>query len=263
MISSTVLPVLLAVSMQPTSPNLPVFGGGKLVNIFDDDAALTNASAHVAWSLALPLGGYAVGGRRGMWIAGLSWIGAAFLTETFFHAPPRPGAAYPSEVRADLLTKVVPCAAVLAWDLLRARRAGPGLDEDAETARKARERLAAKATLAREGAVGFPEGANALLAGAAEVGPGEPARGQPYAAATIVKGGNRTRNCVPRQGPSPTSSVPPSRCTASSMSDTSPSSGMAVAPSSTATTSSPSAEVASTRSQRQPGEPEALILSLE
>ncbi|GEJ55425.1 hypothetical protein [Anaeromyxobacter diazotrophicus] len=111
------LAVALPVGLQPTAPNLPVFGGGKFVNIFESDAALTNASAHIGWSLAVPLAGKLVGGRKGLWTAGLSWIALSLTQETFFHAPPNPGPAYPSEVRADLLTRILPCAALLAWDL--------------------------------------------------------------------------------------------------------------------------------------------------
>ena len=119
-------PLLLSIALTgplglqgPTAPNLPVFGGGKFVNAFESDAALTNASAHVGWSIAVPLAGRVIGGRKGMWVAGLSWIGFSLAAETFFHAPPNPGPGYPSEVRADLLTKILPCAAILAWDLIR------------------------------------------------------------------------------------------------------------------------------------------------
>jgi hypothetical protein len=112
---------LSVIDLTPREPNLPVFGPGKLVNVFDSDAALTNASAHVAWSLALPLAGKAVGGRKGMWIAGTTWMAWTIVNESFFHAPPRPGRSYPAEVRADLLTRLVPCAMVLAWDLVQHR----------------------------------------------------------------------------------------------------------------------------------------------
>ena len=119
-------PLLLSIALTgplglqgPTAPNLPVFGGGKFVNVFESDAALTNASAHVGWSIAVPLAGRVIGGRKGMWVAGLSWIGFSLATETFFHAPPNPGPGYPPEVRADLLTKILPCAAILAFDLIR------------------------------------------------------------------------------------------------------------------------------------------------
>ncbi len=98
-----------------------MFGGGRVVNIFDSDQALTNAAAHVGWSLAIPLIGERLGGRKGMWVAGLSWIALTVTQESFFHAPPNPGPAYASEFRSDLITRIVPCAAVLVWDLIRHR----------------------------------------------------------------------------------------------------------------------------------------------
>jgi hypothetical protein len=112
----------LAPSVPSFNPHFPVFGGGKFVNIFESDAALTNASAHVAWSLAVPLLGEHLGGRKGLWVSGLSWIALSLTQEALFHAPPNPGAGYASEVRADLLTRIVPCATLLAWDLLRGGR---------------------------------------------------------------------------------------------------------------------------------------------
>jgi hypothetical protein len=109
----------LSPSVPSFNPNLPVFGGGKFVNIFESDNAFTNASAHVAWSIAAPLIGNQLGGRKGLWIAGLSWIALSVTQESLFHAPPHPGPGYPSEVRADLLTRVVPAAAILVWDAMR------------------------------------------------------------------------------------------------------------------------------------------------
>lgn len=125
MLAALLLSTTLAIPLglqSPSGPNLPVFGGGKFVNVFDGDGAMTNASAHVAWSLAVPLAGQLVAGRKGLWTAGLSWIALSLTTETFFHAPAHPGPGYPAEVRADLLTRIVPCAALLAWDLLRSGR---------------------------------------------------------------------------------------------------------------------------------------------
>jgi len=131
MLAPLLLAVALAapVGLQPTAPNLPVFGGGRFVNIFESDATLTNASAHIGWSLALPLAGRIIGGRKGMWATGLSWIAWSLANETFFHAPRSPGPGYPSEVRADLLTRIVPCAALLSWDLFHS--GGPELAPEA------------------------------------------------------------------------------------------------------------------------------------
>lgn len=100
-----------ASTAQTLRPYFPIFGGGSFTNLQDgNDAAWTNASAHVAWALAIPAVGRVVAGRKGMWIAGLSWVGLSVLQEAFFHAPPNAShvRSYPSEVRTDMLTRVTP-----------------------------------------------------------------------------------------------------------------------------------------------------------
>src|SRR5690348_12299977 len=93
-------------------PALADFWWRRFVTIFDDDATITNASAHIGWALAIPLAGEQLGGRKGLWIAGLSWMTFTLVQETFFHAPPHPSPAYPGEVRGDLLTRLVPTLAL-------------------------------------------------------------------------------------------------------------------------------------------------------
>ena len=101
-------------------PSLPVFGPGPAVNFKSgDNQALTNASAHVAWALAVPLVSEHFGGRKGLWIGGLSWIAVTVVQESLFHAPANPGPGYPAEVRSDLLTRIVPTAILLMWDVAR------------------------------------------------------------------------------------------------------------------------------------------------
>lgn len=110
----------LAVALSLTlRPSLPVFDRGPLTNLGVGDGAVTNASAHVAWSLAVPLLGEKIGGRRGMWIAGLSWIALTLVQESLFHAPPKPSQMYPAEVRTDLATRILPTTGLLVIDLLR------------------------------------------------------------------------------------------------------------------------------------------------
>jgi len=110
-------------------PSMPVFGPGPAVNFASgDNQALTNASAHVAWALAVPLVSEHFGGRKGLWIGGLSWIAATVVQESLFHAPANPGPGYPAEVRSDLLTRIVPTAILLLWD---AARGGHHLSSDA------------------------------------------------------------------------------------------------------------------------------------
>ncbi len=103
-------------------PSFPLFGAGPLTNLGGgDNQALTNASAHIAWSLAIPLAGERIGGRKGLWIAGVSWIVLSIVQESLFHAPVNPGPGYAAEFRTDIITRVVPCAGVLVWDLMRSR----------------------------------------------------------------------------------------------------------------------------------------------
>jgi len=130
--------LLFAVSVEaspsnglPTElrPSLPVFGPGPAVNFLSGNGeALTNASAHVAWALAVPLVAEHFGGRKGLWIGGLSWIAVTVVQESLFHAPAKPGPGYPAEVRSDLLTRIVPTALILAWDATHGSR---GLAKDA------------------------------------------------------------------------------------------------------------------------------------
>ena len=95
-------------------PSLPVFGSGSFTNIqASDPASVENASVHIAWGLAIPLLGEHFWGSKGKRIAGWSWIAVSIITEAFFHAPAHPGSAYPSEVRADLITKIVPTILVM------------------------------------------------------------------------------------------------------------------------------------------------------
>jgi hypothetical protein len=97
------------------NPSLPVTGPGPLLNIGQNDQANTNALAHVGWALAIPFLGEKIGGKKGKLIAGLSWIGLSLIQECLFHAPNNPGPGYPSEVRTDLVTRIVPTVLVLSF----------------------------------------------------------------------------------------------------------------------------------------------------
>jgi hypothetical protein len=98
----------------------PVFGPGPLTNLQagNYDAATTNASLHALWALAIPVAGRSIDGRRGALVCGGGWIAAALVGEAFFHAPENPGPNYASEVRTDLLTKIVPTLAFLLADAI-------------------------------------------------------------------------------------------------------------------------------------------------
>lgn len=108
-----------AIVAQPFNPNLQVFGGqGPFFNWGLNDQAMTNASAHAAWSVMVPLAGHYIGGQKGMRWAGLGWGVVTLLEEGFFHAPKHPDPYYPSEVRTDLFTKLVPGALIILADWL-------------------------------------------------------------------------------------------------------------------------------------------------
>lgn len=96
-------------------PSLPVFGSGPATNLGSGNTAVMNATMHIALATAIPLVGYKLGGSKGKWIAGLSWIALTLIQESFFHAPNTPGVAYASEVRTDLLTRIAPTLLVLSF----------------------------------------------------------------------------------------------------------------------------------------------------
>jgi len=107
---------LLAIALRlvPNAPSLDVFGPGPFTNLGSGDAAQTNALAHVWFGAMCPLAGYYAGGSRGLRIAAASCAALVLVRETFFHGQ-TPG----PEVRTDLLSGLLPIAAVLLVDLLR------------------------------------------------------------------------------------------------------------------------------------------------
>jgi hypothetical protein len=110
--------LLLAGCATPRA-NFPVFGPGPLTNLqAGNDGATTNASLHALWALAIPAAGRSIDGRRGALVCGGAWIAASLVGEAFFHAPENPGPGYTSEVRTDLLTKIVPTLAFLLADAI-------------------------------------------------------------------------------------------------------------------------------------------------
>ena len=73
------------------------------------------AAAHVGFALAIPLLGEHFGGSKGKWVAGLSWIAFTIAWEGLIHSPANLSAGYPSEVRTDLITRIVPTILVLSF----------------------------------------------------------------------------------------------------------------------------------------------------
>jgi hypothetical protein len=104
------------------NPYYPILGKGPLFNLgvgppASQNQEVTDASAHVAWSLAVPLLGEHFWGKKGKQIAGWSWIGLNLIHEVFFHAVPQSvgSPTYPSQVRTDTVTLVVPALLVLCF----------------------------------------------------------------------------------------------------------------------------------------------------
>jgi hypothetical protein len=98
----------------PTSPTLPILKGGATVDMFENQNKFNVAMMHAGWSLAVPLAGEKIAGRKGLWVAGLTWLALATVEQTMFQ--PR---ATPAEHRSDVLTKLVPCMTLLAIDAIR------------------------------------------------------------------------------------------------------------------------------------------------
>lgn len=115
--------LLLLASCAAPRASLPVFSPGPFTNLgFDSrsDAANTNASLHALWSVGLGTFGYLMWGREGLRYVCAAWSADAVVSEAFFHAPPGElGPAYASEVRTDLMSKILPCVAMVAIEAFR------------------------------------------------------------------------------------------------------------------------------------------------
>jgi hypothetical protein len=85
----------------PHAPRLPVFGPGPVFNVFSgDDAAIANASAHVAWGVMVPVVGERIGGRKGMWWATGIYSGLSVVHLACFHDADGP------ELRTDIASRI-------------------------------------------------------------------------------------------------------------------------------------------------------------
>lgn len=97
--------------------SLPITEGGPAFNVPPfapfSEQTVANASAHVGWSLAVPLLAGELWGRRASAWTGIGWCAATTgweATRHFKHGP---------EVRTDLLTNCLPSLGVALWQLLR------------------------------------------------------------------------------------------------------------------------------------------------
>ena len=109
----TLMPLLLALALHLAQPALAFTPWRAWDSAFRNDREATNFSAHVGWSLAIPLAGHAIGGKRGALIAGGAWMAATLVNELALHGP-----TPPRERNQDLLSALLPCALVMLWELL-------------------------------------------------------------------------------------------------------------------------------------------------
>ena len=101
--------------------SFPVFGSGAFLNVYgpgDRDRARTNASAHIWYSLAVPLLAQRIGGQQAMRIAVVAHVLDVLVYEAAFHHPrgSPPNAEYNAELRTGLITLLVPALVYLAVD---------------------------------------------------------------------------------------------------------------------------------------------------
>lgn len=105
----------LALSLVLGGHSRSAFSPEKSVSgIFASEQEAVNFSAHAGWSLALPLGGAFVDGKRGAFIAGGTWLGYSLVNEFVFHGPEDA-----RERRLNLISRLVPCAIVLLVTALK------------------------------------------------------------------------------------------------------------------------------------------------
>lgn len=106
--------LLIALSLVLRAPHASFSPERGAAGLFDGQQEATNFSAHVAWSLALPLAGSAVADKRGAFIAGGAWLTYSLVNEFVFHGPEDA-----RERRLNLVSRLVPCAIVMLVTALR------------------------------------------------------------------------------------------------------------------------------------------------
>ena len=82
--------------------------------LFHGAQEAANFSAHAGWSLAIPLAGHALDGKRGALIAGGTWIAFTLVNEAFLHGPESA-----RERNLNLASRLIPTALVMLWEALR------------------------------------------------------------------------------------------------------------------------------------------------
>jgi hypothetical protein len=89
-------------------------------HIFRSDAEATNFGAHVGWSLLLPLTGYVAADPPGIYAAGGAWLTYSLVNESAMHGPEGG-----RERTLDLVSRLVPCGAVMIWTAVRSSSTAP------------------------------------------------------------------------------------------------------------------------------------------
>ena len=82
--------------------------------LFHGAQEASNFGAHTGWALAIPLAGHAVDGKRGAFIAGGSWMAFTLVNEFALHGPESA-----RERNLNLISRLLPTLAVLAWEVLK------------------------------------------------------------------------------------------------------------------------------------------------
>jgi hypothetical protein len=111
-----VIALLAALSLQlaPAPARSPAFEQSITEVFFASDGEAVNFSAHAAWSVAAPLTGQALFGRKGLWGFGGTWIAYSLVNEFALHGPESD-----RERNLNLISRLTPCAVILLVDLLR------------------------------------------------------------------------------------------------------------------------------------------------
>ena len=105
--------ILLAFALSPCA-QMGALDRFTDCTLFRGSQEAANFSAHAGWSLALPLAGHAIDGKRGTLVVGGGWLAFTLVNEFALHGPESS-----RERNQNLLSRLVPCAIVMLIDLLR------------------------------------------------------------------------------------------------------------------------------------------------
>lgn len=104
----------LALALQAPCAGMGALDRFTDCTLFRSSQEAANFSAHAGWSLAIPLAGHAVDGKRGALLAGGTWMAFTLVNEFALH-----GQEDARERNLNLLSRLAPCALVMLWEALR------------------------------------------------------------------------------------------------------------------------------------------------